>query len=413
MAQTAAALQDVMKEVFTADMLEKQFYDEVPFLDRLEKTDRHPVIGKKAVVPIHSGRSGGTTVTSNAGSSALNPADAQKVARAEYNIAYNWQQISIQTGALNEAHGGNSAATDALALEVTGAVSDLRKQVLRQFVGNGDALIALCAIGGASTTVNLAASGYGYDAIVRGQLYPGQTIDIGTTANETSIAADRQITAVSQSATAPTITISGAAVTTDATHYISLANSRSGTTSYESAGLRNIAGSATASLGGLSPSTSPYWKPASVDTTTTDLSLDLLLDMQTAVAQVTGDKGKPVLVTSYKQRQNLYAMLQQQVRFSTDDKVGAGNVRKAFWGDVEIMALADIPDRELYMLSLSDLLLVTGKHGKPQFVSELEGTNKGLGWVPGTTSFVDALWYGVGLGASRRNTHAAAVGLTA
>jgi hypothetical protein len=407
-AQTVANLGKVLKEVYTQDNLEKQFYAETPWLDRLEKTDKY-TIGRYALVPLHKGRGGSSTTLSAAGGN-LNPADAQRVDTGQYAISYNYNPIKVEFGALNQASGGATSVVDALDLEVSGALSDIRKDITRQALGAGDALIAQCDTTSSSTTVNLLASGYGYDAIVRGWLREGQTVDIGTTANEAAVVADATITAVGESPTAPTITISSS-VTTSTSHYVSIANARSGTNSNEMIGLRTIAGSSTSIIGGIDPATNPYWKPAKVDTSTTVINLDLPLSLQQAVFQKTG-KFPTFALTSIKQLTNLYSLLQNQVRF-TNDVVTAGNVLAVEWNGMRIEAQPDVPDREFYMITPDALVVCTGKYAKPTWMSEVQGTNAGLIYQLGATNFQDTLAYALGLAVRRRNSHAAAVGLTA
>lgn len=408
--QTVSGLTDVLKEVWTSDRLEKQFYDETPWLSRLERTSKY-TIGKQAMVPIHKGRSGATTIRTSAGG-ALNPLDAQRVDNANYTLSYLWQRVGVEFGVLNQATGGNASVGSGLNLEVEGAVSDLRKSAVRQALSNSDALIAQCTTGGASTTISLLATGYGFDAIARGWLYPGQTVDIGTTANEVAIVADSPISAVSEVAATPTITI-GSSVSTTSSHFVSIANARAGAVSSEMNGIRSIAGSTTSGVGGLDPDNAgeEFWQPAFVDTATTVLSLNLLLTLQRKVFQKTGKFNNYVLTGIY-QLSNLYELLQNQVRFD-NEPTGAGGVTSLKWNGMEINAIPDVPDRELYMLTLDDFLIVTGKYSKPTWASDVQGTNTGLQYNLGNTDFQDAVVYPLQLAIKRRNSHASAIGLTA
>lgn len=411
MAQTVANLTDVLKEAWTSERLEKQFYDENPFLDRIEK-QQASMIGEKAIVPIHKGRSGGYTSTNAAGGS-LNAADEQKVDSAEYTLIYHWFQVELETGALNQSVGGNTSAVVAKDLEIQGAIADMRKQCMRQVVSNGDGFIAACDSGGASTTVELLATGYGYDAIVRGWLHPGLKVDIGTTADSDAIVAGSEIVSVSESASDPDIVISDS-VTTTTSHFVSIANPNSGTaTNPELNGLRQIAGSTTAAVGGLDPDTAgeEFWKPASVDTSTTTFSLDLALDLQRATHQKTG-RAASYILTSLKQQANFYSLLQNQVRFTGETKLGAGKVGGLTWNGMEINAVPDVPDREWYVLNLDDFRIVTGSITKPTWASDLEGSGGRLRWGQGTTSFKDGVVYPWQLAITRRNGLAAAIGLT-
>lgn len=414
MAQTVSNLADVMKEVWTQDRLEKQFYDRFDWLQKIEKTSAF-THGKKAVVPIHAGRSGGVSVLSSAGGT-LNAAGQQEVDRAEYTVPYNYGQIQIQMAALNEATGGGFSVGKAIDLEVTSIVNDVKNQMCRQFLGDNTGLIAITTDGGNDTTIEFATAGYGYDALVRGWLYPGLPIAVGTAADPDSLTASNVITAVAKSASAPTATVTSAVDTTALT-YVSLAGAiqAGGAVSNESDGLRNMAGSDTGASGGLDPQNAgeEFWAPAHVDTATTVLSLDLLLTLQQAVLQNGGETPTYVL-TSLKQQRNFFSLLQNQARFQGSAKLGSGEVGGTEWNGLSFNGVNEVPDRELYFLTLEDFHIVTGaKIKKPTFHSDLQGANKGMIWSVGTTAFVDAVAYPAGLAMSRRNRSAAAIGLTA
>jgi hypothetical protein len=413
MAQDVSSLQDIMQEVFTASRLEKQFYDEFRLFDKLHRTSKW-THGKKAVVPIHAGRSGGVTTLSSAGGT-LNAADKQKVDRAEYLVPYHYHQIELQLAAINEATGGGFSIGSSVNLEVEGGLSDLRNNITRQFLGDNTGLIARMDATTNNTTLEMTASGYGYDAIVRGWLYPGLLVDVGTTSDPDSEVNGLAIVAVNESSTDPDIILAAADTVADGS-FVSVAQATQdgGATSNESDGLRNMAASTTGASGTLDPQNAgqEFWSPAHVDTTTTVLSLNLLLTLQRKVNQKVGKRSGTLAMGLY-QKQNFYELLQNQVRFS-QDSVSAGNDEVERWNKQEIVDLPEIPDREVYYLTLEDLALVTGaKIKKPTWVSSLQGSNQAMLWAQGSTRFVDALTYPVGLAMKRRNSHAAAIGLTA
>ena len=409
--QTVATLSNVLKEVWTADNLAKQFYAETPWLDRLEKTDRY-TIGNVASVPLWTNRGGATTVLGPNGGN-LNPVSYQKTAKGQYTLAYNWAQVQLEFGALNQATDGATSVIEAKLLEVEGAVSDLRRDISRQFFGNGDALIAQLAANTSQNTLNLAAGGYGAEAIVRGFLRPDQTIDIITPGStDTALASNIQITAVN-SAT-PSITVSGSALTTTTAMYVVIHGARSGNAKAninESDGLRNIYGSATAIVGGIDPASNSYWAPAQVDTGTTTMALTLPLTLQQNVFQQSGQFPTEA-VTGIKQLTALYKVLQSQARFQ-GDLVAAGNVLKTSWNGMNIEAYPEASDREWYFIDPSNLLLVTGAYKTPVWASDVEGAGGQFRWAQGSTAFKDAIVYPVSLATRRRNSGAAAVGLTA
>lgn len=409
MAQTVSNLTSILKEVWTSDRLQKQFYNENPFLERVEKF-KGTMIGKQAQVPVHGGRSGGYTSTDSAGGS-LNSAGQQEVDQAYYTLVYHWFQVSIQTGALNQTGNNAAAIVSAKDLEIQGAIDDLRRQCTRQIASNGDGLIAQCTTTSASATVNLLTTGFGPDAIVRGWLYPGLTVDVGTSADSDSVVTGAVIQSVDEANS--TITLDSS-ITTTSSHYVSIANPNSATArNTELNGLRNIVATSGA-LGNLNPSTAgqEYWKAANVDSTSTTLSLQALLDVQRQVFQKAG-KNANYCVTSLKQQAAFYSLLQNQVRFTGDATLGAGSVDSPKWNGMEINGLPDIVDREWYTLTIEDFIRIHGDIDKPTWASDIAGQSTPLTWSQGTTSFVDGVVYPFQLGVQRRNSHAALTGLTA
>ncbi len=415
MGQTVANLSAVMKEVYTSSTLKKQFYDENPLLEKIKQVEG-TVIGRKATVPIHNKTNGGYTSVGAAGGS-LNPAGQQGITTATYELVYHWMQCQLETGVLNQSTGGATSQVDALAFEMDGAISDMSRQISRQLVNDGSGRIAQCAATSASTVVNLqpaASGGRGAGAIVREHLRVGLPVDIGTIADSDSAGTGLYIVDVDE--VAPSITLSSA-VTTSTSDFVSIANPNSTTApDPELNGLRNIAGSTTAPLGGIDPTTTgnKFWKPAVVDTTTTTWTIALGTKLQRNVFQKTGKYDVTVL-TSPRQAEVFYSTLQNQVRFSGEMGMGAGNVGGMVglsWNGQGINVMPDIYDSDWFMITLSDLIRVTGKYKDPTWVSDIEGAGGSLRWQQGTTSFTDAVCWPFQIGAERRNTHAAATALT-
>lgn len=414
MAQSASSFASVIKDVWTSDTLQKQFEAGNKPLGEFENFKGTP-IGTQAQVPIYSGRSFGYTSTSASGGS-LNAAQQQSVAQATYTVPYHWFQISLETSAIAQANGGNSSIVNAKDFEIENAVENLKHQMVRQLVTNGDGIIAACGTASSATVPLTAAtsegSAYGYSALVRGWLAPGATVDIGTTADTDALATAATISAVSVSAGSPTITIGSSISTTAGTHYVYVPNPNSATAANtEMNGLRQIVNSSGA-LGGLNPATAgqEYWQAAARDTTTTILSIDLLLAFQRQIRQNGGEK--QAIWTGLKQQSNLYSLLQNQIRFSGDTSLTAGADQTVKWNDVDVKAFADILDTDLFMLSPSDLVkVVTPGVSKPTWIGDLQGSNTGFQWSPNQTAFSDAIVWPVNLACHRRNTHAAATAL--
>lgn len=420
MSQTAITMASVMKDIWTAERLQKQFEDKNAPLGRVEAI-RGVMIGNQAQVPIQAGRAGSFT-TVGAGGGQLNPATGQPVTQGLYTLPYNWFQVELETSALLQASGSNlQAIVGAKDLEIQGAVENTKHQITRMIVTNSDGIVAACDTTASANVIKLVAASaegatYGYSALVRGWLPAGATtgqyVDIGTTADTDVLATGVQVTAVAVSPTAPTITVSGAPfATTLGTHFVYIANPNSTTASNpEVNGLRQIVG--TGALGGLNPATAgqEWWQGALRDTTTTTFSLDLVLGLQRAIMQNSNDPQSDVW-TGYKQQANFYSLLQSKVLFGGDQDLAAGDVSAPRWNGMTVSAFADVLDTDWFMLTTKDLVRITAAGATPQWASDIEGAGGSLRWKQGFTSFVDGLVYPVQFGAQRRNTQAAALAL--
>jgi hypothetical protein len=398
MAATLTAYNDALKRVYTQDRLESQLYQENPFLDKLGKSSRVS-IGEVARVPLHVSRNGGFTVLPGGGGD-LNAAGEQGISKAEYSYTHQHQQIQIQGSVLDQASGNANTVADVLETEVSGALDDLRKQITRQLFQDGSAKIVACGTTSSSTTVTLNAT-EGVEVLERGWLFPGQLVDIGTAADEDSVANGVTINSVSESG--PSITVSGSAVSTSSSNFVSIKNARAGATSYEANGLRNLV-STSASFGGVDPATYSWWKAANVDTSTTTLSLEAMLTQEQKINQ-RGAKADFVL-TGLKQSRKFYALLQNQVRFAGDagigrDGVGAQDIPK--WNGLEIHRHPDCYDEDMYFGAFKHLFVVAT--AKPSWQSDVTG-GEILSWIQGTDSYGAKLTYRFNLGSNRRNAFA-------
>jgi hypothetical protein len=279
----------------------------------------------------------------------------------------------------------------------------MKRQFTRQIFLSCDSQIATCGTTSSSSTVALEAAS-GFNAIERGWLAENTVVDIGTSSNETAVTAGAVISAVSEDETSPTITI-GSSVSTTSSDFVSIVNARSGATSYEMNGLGNIV-STSATLGGITVSAVPEWASPLVDSTSQALSLALMLKAARKVHQKTGKRPDYVL-TSLKQEEAFYKLLQTQVRFASDS-VGAGNVNPT-WQGMEINAQPDCQNERMYFLTIGDFLLVSD--GDPHWQNSRTGGNV-LTWKQGYTSYTATLMAHMNLGARRRNSHAALTGLS-
>jgi hypothetical protein len=417
MAQTATSMLDVLRDNWTSDDVQKQFEANNGPLARIEKTNG-TMIGAQAQTPIHKNRNLGGYTSVGAGGGSLNAAGQQAVDQATWTLTYHWLSIELDASALAQSGSNTQAVIAAKDLEIEGGLENVRHQVVRQLMTNGDGIVAQCATGGASTTVSLTASpsgtAWGYDALVRGWLGVGSVVDIGGTSDTDSLVTGTTVSAIADSASAPTITIGSSISTTAGTHFVYIANPNSATAANpETNGLRNIVNTSGA-LGGLNPSNAgeEFWAAAQRDTSTSVFSLDLALSLQRQVMQ---RSGKPMtdVWTGLKQQANFYSLLQNQVRFSSDTEPTAGSVSTVKWNGMTVDAFPDVLDSDWWCLTLSDFVRINGGWGGPKWATEIDGSGGRTAWAQGTTSFKDAVCYPIQVGVQRRNTHAGATALTA
>lgn len=420
MAQTATSILDLLREAWTSSRIVKQFEDGNGPLARIQKV-KGTMIGAQAQVPLHTTRNfaGFTTVGASGGD--LNAAGAQGVDQAVYTLAYQWLTVELDTSALLQAQTDAQSIMAAKDLEIEGGLENIRHQCVRQLMTAGDSVVAACDTGGPSTTVELLGSpsgtAYGYDALVRGWFGVGSVVDIGDyTSNSDSVVGGATISAYDISDPAnPSITIDSSVSTTSGTDFVTVANPNSGTAvNPEINGLRNMI-STTSALGSLDPQNAgeEFWSSAEVDTSTTVFSLDLALSLSRFVRQF-GGKPETDVWTGLKQMANFYSLLQNQVRFTGDTELEAGSMQTVRWNGMKVDAFPDVLDSDWYAFTLSDLCRITGASDGPKWASEIEGGGNGqLRWNQNTTKFRDAVVYPIQVGMQRRNTSAAATGLTA
>lgn len=400
MAATLTTMNAALKRVHHSDSIVEQLYQEDPFLDKIQSQTSYKN-GEVHRVTIHTGRNAGTTFLPDGGGT-LNTAGQQGLNKADYKYKHMHQQIAIQEDTIEATAGNANAVAEVLDVEVGGAVNDLRKQITRTLFGNGDALI--CGVRTASsTTVNLELLD-GYNAVERGWLFAGLPVDIGTTADEVAILDGEAIVSVTDSVSDPEIVMTTSCNVTATTHFVSLKNSRSGTTSYEPNGLRNIV-STSATLGGLAASST--WSAAGVDTTAQPLTLSLMLQARQKINQKGGGNGDFVL-TGLKQERKFYELLQQQVQFQGDNALGAGG-KTPTWQGQSIMAHPDCPNEDMYFGVMKHLFHVASR--KPFWVNAITGGNI-LAWIQGTSSYGSKLGYHFDLATDRRASFYRLGGLT-
>jgi hypothetical protein len=402
MAATLTAYNDALKRIWTQEQLEEQIYQDTPLLSKIEKLTRHKV-GEVARVPLHVSRNGGYTALP-AGGGNLNTAGNQGISKAQYNYTNHHQQIAIQGDAIDGTSSNALSVAEVIDTEVKGALTDLKRQLQRQLFLNGDALIAQCRASD-SNNVDLNTTS-GRNAIDRGWLFVGQPVDVGTTGTEDSIVNGSTITAVDSSLYA--FTVAAGNITTETTsEYVSQKDARDGTTSYEMNGLQNLVDTGS-DFAGLTVAGEPTWAAAGEDSTSQALTLSLMLQQDQKIHQKTGSKADFV-VTGLKQERKFYELLQQQVRYSSDSGLNAGNQENVKWKGMEFICDPDCQDEYMYFGKLKHLFIVAVD--KPYWQNKITG-GEILSWVQGTDSYGAKLSYRIQLATNRRGSFTKLSGLT-
>lgn len=410
MAQTAqaadiAAASAVLKEVYSSDKLEEQVQNDRMLLSWVEKTSEHTnEVGDAAIGFVRSQTNPRTHARAIAGGQGLGAPGRTKRDRWEYDYTANYIQVKINGSTIAKMRTARQAAVREIDDETDDAIEGIKDDLERQLHSNGDALIAKCGTSGSGLVVTLDAT-EGPIALANGWLKENMYVDIGTTASENSQADDALITAIDE--TNNTITVSGVSnFTTSSSHYVSIAGNRTGTTSYEWNGLRNIT-SATSVLGTLDPSSKSFWKAQRVDCAGA-LSLPKMQDLHIKLFKK-GAKYDAIL-TSPEHQRDYYNLLSPQIRYNSETNLSSGHIEGPDFNGRPVVATQDHHDGQMEYLSKRNLFQFSDSDG-----IEWQNINTGgdvLAWVQNEDAFqARAAIYGQ-IGTDRRAAHGALHSIT-
>jgi hypothetical protein len=249
MGLTLSLADAVLKEDYKGP-LRKQINDRVKFISQLE-TNTEDFAGRRAIVPCHVGRNSG--IGSRKEGETLPTAGNQTTVDAIIGMKYHYGRVKLSAQVIAHMAKDRGAFVRAMKLEMEGLVADITRDRARQAWGASNGVIATCGTTSTSTTVQLATTTP--ESILVG-LREGAVIDIGTSASPGSVATSRTVTAVDL--TNKTITISGAAVSTSSSNFVSRAGSGgTGSDQRELTGWQSLCGTGT--VQSIDPSTYPSW----------------------------------------------------------------------------------------------------------------------------------------------------------
>jgi hypothetical protein len=396
------AVQDILKEVWVSDTLESQLYEDTILLDWIENvTEYTDSDGLKATVPLRTGRTGG--VSARGIGQQLGAASHQAAGKATYNYKNLYLQVQVYGPVVAKMETQRQSAVREIDFEVKNGIEDFRRDMCRQLQRAGAGILTVANLPGSAAGLTIDLGAANYPIIDRGWIYVDQLIDIGDATTPTAAAGAYRVASVVDSTSAPQITITSDStagnVTALATHQISLAGNRSaGGVSNEMTGIEGIVDDVSA-LGGLTPASAPYWKAIKDFNAGTPraLSIPLMNNVWRKIKQRGGRT--EVLLSDLVQQQKYYELLQPQVRFAGDTRLGAGNVEGPNFNNVQVIGDPDCLPNRIYFLNKGSIQLYSG--GKIAWQNQTTGGDV-LAWRQDYDAFVGrAAKYGQ-VGTNRR-----------
>lgn len=214
MSLTLTTADEVLKEDYKGPVREQ--LNNNTFLLTQVASNTEDVVGRHAVVPIHTSRTTGVGARAEGGT--LPTAGSQGYKDVRVPLRRNYGRIQISGPVIQAMSTDRGAFIRAIESEMDGLKSDLSRDVNRQLHGTSNGVIATCGTTSSSTTLQLI--GTTTETQLRQAFNDGgMVIDIGTVADPDAVASSRTVTGVDYDN--QTITISGAAVsTTSGTHFI-------------------------------------------------------------------------------------------------------------------------------------------------------------------------------------------------
>src|SRR5581483_1775580 len=246
-----SVLTDVLKNLYLGTVNE-QLNNEVLVTQILQLDSKHVDLeGLQAVIALHTGRSSG--IGSRDELDNLPATGNQVYKKAVYDLKYHYATIQVSGQALQKTKSNVGSFLRAYEAELSGIKNDVAMDFARQIYGSGDGVIATIPTGAASANQTLASA----EAVIKGFIYPGMVVDIGTTANPTASASAATVQDVNDSTGVVTFT---ASVTTSNGDKISRSgNNKASATKEMDAGLQNLVSTSANTIGGIDASTNSIW----------------------------------------------------------------------------------------------------------------------------------------------------------
>lgn len=404
MSATLTTLSDILKEYYLGPVAE-QLNNEVLLLSRLDSRSED-LVGKRAYVPLHHGRSAGIGARSEG--VALPTAGRQDYDKAVYDLKYLYGRVEVTGPSMAKTKNETGAFLQALKSELDGIRNDLKKDLARQVYGNGSGVVATVSAAGTTTVATV-----GAEVIRKGQLYPGFVASI----YDASAAAD-----LSGTHTIDSVDLAGGTVTFTATVGATFATGdqirRAGVAvktpaegntyslSDEIDGIQRIVADSATALGGITPTGANTWWDNQRVAVSGALSLEAI-QKGLNLARIAG--GFPTsVITSLGVQREFYDLLDQAVQYTNPESLNyAAGFKTLSYNGLPIIADIDAPYGKMYIMDESTMQVFSD-----QDWHFLDADGMTLRQVTGFDKFEAIMTRYMNLGATRRNNQVVLTGIT-
>lgn len=227
MTQTLATADAILKDLYEGP-IEEQINQKTFLLDEIERdSDKVDYTGRRAIVPLHTGRNQGRKSTTDGGT--LPVAGQQKYQDAIIPMRYHYAGIELSDPAIKASKSKEGAFVSLLESESEKVVTDMRKGLQRQAYGEGTGVLGTCGVTTGSKTVEM---GTPFDVQY---IEIGMLVDIIKKSNGETGTGAVETEVTGRNVANKTITVA-ASVTTTSEYGVYVSGDRSN----ESDGLRNI-----------------------------------------------------------------------------------------------------------------------------------------------------------------------------
>ena len=421
-------LSSILKEYYLGPVTE-QLNNSVLLLSRLEAKSED-LVGKRAYVPLHHGRS--TGVGARGENIPLPQAGKQDYDKAVFDLKYLYGRVEVTGPSMAKTKNEAGAFLQALKSELDGVRNDLKKDLARQVYGDGSGVIATISsstTGSTSGTITLSSA----EPLRKGQLYVGMALDVYTSAqaarnvaaNTTATGSAGGIVITAVNLSTPSITVNGncagfANGDLLVRAGISIADSTTvgevNSWSDEVDGLQRIVSSSANQFGGIDATAKSWWDNQRIPLTTgTDLdstragTQNLSFGVvQQAMNLVKIAGGNPTaIVTSLGVQREFYNLFQTQVRYIDPESLSyKQGFQTLMYNNMPVIADIDAPYSNMYILDESTIKVFSD-----QDWHFLDADGLTLRQVSGYDKFEAILARYMNLGASRRNNQAVVTGI--